>query len=284
MERKEIAALVSDVIAGYVRDPLDILQVNSTADVDLYLQQLAPTYVRTLEDILAFRPAPARVLEVGAFLGVVSLCLARLGYTVEATDIPEFMAHSGLRARFEKAGIRCQGLNLRHTPLPYADGSFDIIICCEVIEHLNFNPLPMLQEFNRMGSLGSLFYLSHPNIASWKNRLKMARGRSIHNPVNDFFIQLEPGYQMIVGLHWREYDGAEMREMLERMGYRVERQVYFSDVDLQVSKRRWLSKLAKKLLLTFLPGWKENITHFAVKEKTVQRAFHFTDATRTDIG
>lgn len=31
------------------------------------------------------------MLELGAFFGVVSICLARLGYTVTAADMPEFM-------------------------------------------------------------------------------------------------------------------------------------------------------------------------------------------------
>jgi hypothetical protein len=50
------------------------------------------------------------------------------------------------------------------------------IVMCEVLEHLNFNPLPLIKEINRVGKPNSLFYLSLPNQAYYRNRLKLLFG------------------------------------------------------------------------------------------------------------
>jgi len=45
--------------------------------------------------------------------------------------------------------------------LPYPDNHFDAVILSEVIEHLNFNPLPVLQEINRILKKTGSYMLRH---------------------------------------------------------------------------------------------------------------------------
>ena len=65
-----------------------------------------------------------------------------------------------------------------------------MIIMCEVLEHLNFNPLPLLKEINRIGAPGSIFYVSMPNATSIYHRLAVVTGHAGGVQVSEFFEQL----------------------------------------------------------------------------------------------
>src|SRR4051794_26129754 len=196
-----------------------------------YLIKHRHEYVRTVRDVLRFRPLtgrPQKVLEIGAFFGVVCIALATLGYDVTAADVPEYIDLPEQVERYARFGIQTQGVRLEDFVMPFADEQFDVIIMCEVMEHLNFNPLPLLKEINRIGDPGSVFYLSMPNAASFFNRIWCLRGNTNGVKIREFFAQLDPSDSLIANGHWREYTGAETREILERLGYRIERQYFFS--------------------------------------------------------
>jgi SAM-dependent methyltransferase len=238
-----------------------------------YVTRHRHEYVRTVRDVLEFRPPTGRVrvLELGAFFGVVSIALNRLGYEVTAADLPEFMDLPDQRHRFEKFGVERAGVRLEDLTLPFCDESFDVVIMCETLEHLNFNPLPLLKEINRVGAPGSLFYVSLPNAASIYNRTKVLRGEALGVAVESFFTQLSPDSSEIVNEHWREYTGPEVRLMLERLGYRVERQYYFSLGE--TLEHPSLRNKAARLFYERLPWLKENQTTIAVREQRTSLRF-----------
>jgi len=129
---------------------------------------LKDTYLRTILDIdiaLASEKKDEKILEIGALFGVVSKSLKSIGYTVFALDIPEFYQSQALQALYVAAQIPFTGVNLRHSKLPYESGYFDAVILCEVIEHLNCNPLPTIKEINRVLKPGGLLYIGTPNLA-----------------------------------------------------------------------------------------------------------------------
>jgi SAM-dependent methyltransferase len=211
------------------------------------------------------------VLEIGAFLGVVSLSLARLGMQVTAQDIPEFMANERLQERYRRMGVRPVSANLRDYALPFPAGSFDLVIMCETLEHLNFNPLPVLAEINRVLDSDAQLYLALPNLASLPNRFNLLRGRSIHNPIPDFAAQLSARANMIVGLHWREYTRSELLEMLSLTGFRCVRHAY------ELPAR---ASVPAFLLYRLFPALRPAQTLVAQKSEAHSADFHFTGATR----
>lgn len=232
-------------------------------------------YIRTVRDVLKHCPpgqGGVKVLEIGAFFGVVCIALASLGYEVTASDIPEYIEHPEQVERYKKYGIRTKGVRLEGFILPFADEEFDVIIMCEVLEHLNFNPLPLLKEINRIGAPGSVFYLALPNIASIYNRRRLVSGQSIGIEVAEFFMQLDPKDSLVANGHWREYTAGEIRQMLEPLGYRIADQYYFSLGETQPvdSLRR---RLARMFYRRF-PSLKENQTTIAIREKRTDIVFH----------
>src|SRR5262249_43301374 len=144
--------------------------LSANAEMPIYLRRHTPEYIRTIFDVTRFANANGtkKILEIGAFFGMVSICLAKLGFDVVAADIPEYMSMPEQKERFDRHGIRTASVRLQDYVLPFEDESFDAVIMCEVLEHLNFNPLPLLKEINRVGAANSLFYLSLPNLAYYK--------------------------------------------------------------------------------------------------------------------
>ena len=239
-----------------------------------YVARHRHEYIRTVRDILEFRPPErdsARVLELGAFFGVNCMALRDLGYKVTAADVPEFMDIPAQKERYAQRGIDTRGVRLEDYILPFDDESFDVVIMCEVLEHLNFNPLPLLKEINRIGSPNSIFYLSLPNAAQIYNRIKVLRGLALGMDVEGFFNQLDPRSSEIVNGHWREYTGPEVREMLERLGYRIEKQYYFSLGETQQSST--LRHRAARIFYGGLPWLKENQTTIAVRQRRTDIQF-----------
>jgi SAM-dependent methyltransferase len=111
--------------------------------------------------------------------------------------------------------------NLAHSQLPVPDESFDLIVFNEVLEHLNFNPIPLLREFARVLVPGGKVYCATPNLASAKNRWLMMRGKSYINPVRDLVRNLTPNTGMSVGLHWREWSREEFVEVFSVAGLKM---------------------------------------------------------------
>jgi SAM-dependent methyltransferase len=270
IEKSDIAALIDSTL----REEFSHFDLNvygervdpNNAEMPIYLTRHRHEYIRTIFDVTRFAEnhGKKRILEIGAFFGMVSICLAKLGFDVVAADIPEYMSMPEQKERFDRHGIKIAEIRLQDYILPFRDENFDAIIMCEVLEHLNFNPLPLIKEINRVGAPHSLFYLSLPNLAYYKNRLELLFGHSVLQPIQDYFNQLDPSQLEIVNGHWREYTGPEIVDILQRMGYEILRHYYFSVVDEMSSPT--LKNRLTRLVFQAVPSWKENQTTLAIRK------------------
>jgi SAM-dependent methyltransferase len=77
---------------------------------------------------------PVRVLDAGAGRGTLALALARRGYAVTALDdSADFLSYLSERARAQ-APVRLVRGDV--AALPFAAGTFDGVVCGEVLEHV----------------------------------------------------------------------------------------------------------------------------------------------------
>ena len=263
--------VINNLIDEYRQNPIKLTKKNE--DFIHYLILHRSTYVRTIKDILCHAPSiekPLRVLEIGGFTGIVSICLSRLGYQVVFSDIPEFLESEELKKKLSENNIDFFSHNLLNLPIPQPNNSFDVIIMCEVLEHLNFNHLPVISEINRILKIGGLLYLSLPNIASLENRVRLLKGDSIHNPISHLIANLDPESTAKVGLHWREYTKQEVAKMLSIFGFSI-KEHYFFDAskdqtkDLPRSSLFRVKRQIKQTLLNLFPSLKWNQTAIALK-------------------
>lgn len=101
------------------------------------------------------------VLDVPAGNGDTAQLMLELGANVTASDLyPEF---------FRFPSIPCVQANL-NGPLPFADASFDLVICQEGIEHMP-NQLHLFQELNRVLRPGGRAIITTPNYSNLRTRL-----------------------------------------------------------------------------------------------------------------
>jgi len=103
------------------------------------------------------------VLDVGAGRGALVAELLWRGLRVRACDIaPEQLA---------VPAVEVARVDLNRDPLPFPDECFDLVTCCEVIEHLE-NPHALVREFRRVLRWEGRAIVTMPNILNVEARLK----------------------------------------------------------------------------------------------------------------
>jgi 2-polyprenyl-3-methyl-5-hydroxy-6-metoxy-1,4-benzoquinol methylase len=276
-KKKKYKEIIDGIIKKRKGNPIDLLNrgiKNEPSNGEFeYLKDHRSAYIRTLKDIEKISDKESsRVLEIGSFLGVVSMALSKLGYDVHAVDIPEYAGSETFQKRYKENGVSVESVNLRERHLPYQDEEFDIVVMCEVLEHLNFNPLLCLQEINRVTKKGGNLYLSTPNLSHITNRIKLLTGNSIHNPPSDFKRQLDKEKNFIVGIHWREYTKREVKKLLKDVGFKCVNSYYFHQ-----NLGRGIISMAKKAVYKFR-SLRPYCVYCFEKEKRIEHDFWLTDA------
>jgi 2-polyprenyl-3-methyl-5-hydroxy-6-metoxy-1,4-benzoquinol methylase len=150
-------------------------------------------------------PKTNRILDGGAGYGILALTLADQGYTIDALDLgPERMAALDARKKelpqFDKR-IRTFVGSL--TALPFADESYDTIICSEVIEHIA-DDAKAVAELSRVLKSGGTLILTVPYNS--KNNKK----------IYPMFGHVRPGYTE-----------KEMQDLLTPLGLVVKETAYY---------------------------------------------------------
>lgn len=67
-------------------------------------------------------------------------------------------------------------INFELEKFPIATGHYDLIICCEVIEHLDIDPMFLMEEINRILVPGGILCITTPNSTSARIVYKVLNG------------------------------------------------------------------------------------------------------------
>lgn len=103
-------------------------------------------------------------------------------------------------------------------PLP--DESFDLVLYCEILEHLTNDPCHALRRIRNLIKPGGHLVLTTPNVARAENVTRLLDGANLYDPYS--------GYGPY-GRHNREYTCEELRRLLSYVGFEVE-DIFTSDV------------------------------------------------------
>ena len=136
-------------------------------------------YARTLE-VLLEQGQSGSLLELGTSSIIpVALKMLKVDINVTVTEFDLSLPPSGsmiCSVGAESIEVERYSVDLESTPLPAKDGIFDFVLCCEVLEHMDVDPMFMLEEVNRTTKNGGKLILTTPNITSSRGLWKMLRG------------------------------------------------------------------------------------------------------------
>lgn len=166
----------------------------------------------------AFRSSP-KVLDVGSGEGLLIGLLKMLGHDAWAVDLLDH----GADDLYRRHGIPFQRCNIEADQLPFDDNSFDAICCCQAFEHFTHSHLPPLLAMKRVLKPGGIIEIDVPNVASWRNRSRLLRGKHITYDYKDHYLYDDPvvykGREYYPNRHNREFTRAELELLMREGGF-----------------------------------------------------------------
>jgi SAM-dependent methyltransferase len=225
-----------------------------------YVASSAPRFARTLRWLSGLVGPEARVLELGcspfAFTYLLHRAfrckIAGVSFEPRRLDVWPGSEHETSASEValddgeERLAIPLWTVNVERQPLPFADSSFDLVLCHEILEHLLHDPSFMLREANRVLSEGGLLSITTPNAL----RLSHFAFHLLNRNPADKYSRSGPYLR-----HNREYALAEVKGLLEACNFRVVRGELVNHVQEQLAAGRALTFAvrAAKLATTDLP-------------------------------
>jgi glycosyltransferase involved in cell wall biosynthesis/SAM-dependent methyltransferase len=176
--------------------------------------------VRTLQ-LIPRGDSTSRILELGCYMQITPALRGLLGYgevrggymgsagkwqrsSVTATDGEEFHCTIDL-------------FNCEIDRFPYADESFDTIISCELLEHLQRDPMHMMSEIHRVLKPNGTLVLTTPNAVSLRSLRAVLAG--IHP---NLFSKYVMPTLLPETMHVREYTPKELLRLFADSGFSIQ--------------------------------------------------------------
>jgi SAM-dependent methyltransferase len=248
---KEAAALY--VAGTYSPDAPELAKIDGRSKeyVQSYLRvhrrRLELTF-KTLRELQAPR-APASLVDLGSWAPYVPLLQDTFpGHEIVCVGEPG----DADKAKALK-GVRWVGLDLESERLPIEDGSANVVLLLEVVEHFYQDPMFALAEANRILAPGGKLVMTTPNLASWRALVALLTHYSPYT-----YGKYTPGYPP----HVHEYVPRELALLLKSAGF--EPKVWTENV--------YTSGVGEKILFLLrafgLPTDLRGDTLFAVGTKT----------------
>lgn len=172
--------MISNSLAGISQDVADVVDVLVPAGGSEYNYNHKRRYARTLEVLRENLSDGQHLLELGTS-DVIPVALKMLGPDVRmtVTDFDLTLSVSGSMV-CSVGGVEREverySVDLESTKLPAKDELFDVVLCCEVLEHMDIDPMFMLSEVNRVLKPGGKLIMTTPNVTNTRAIWKILRG------------------------------------------------------------------------------------------------------------
>lgn len=138
----------------------------------------------------------------------------------QQVDLLEFKPEQQDQAKLLRVCLDYHHFNIENDPFPFDDASFDIVLFCEIIEHLLIDPAKVLREIRRVLKPSGQLILTTPNVSRLENVARMLSGTNIYDPYS--------GYGPY-GRHNREYNKHELYLLLTYVGFNIQ-EMFSADV------------------------------------------------------
>jgi SAM-dependent methyltransferase len=177
LEWKKVASEGLDNFSPDEKEVVDyILSFIDDAKELHYVRQHLRRFVSTLQRIPPAQKSSDRLLELGSLSHIAPAIKKYSGYNeVHCADFWPSEQKSVFEAVTQRNAdnrqpethtFELRNFNVERDPFPYPDNHFHVALCCELIEHLQSDPMHMLWECNRVLETDGWLLLTTPNIAS----------------------------------------------------------------------------------------------------------------------
>jgi len=128
-----------------------------------------------------------QLLDLGAGMGGFAVAAALGGAQVNVSEY-NLPYCNIIQLRAERYGLDVPVINGAGEHLPYRDATFDMVVCWDVIEHVQ-SPQAMLQEVHRVLKPGGMLFLTAINRRAWVDPHFHIRGLNwLPRPIAEWFI------------------------------------------------------------------------------------------------
>jgi 2-polyprenyl-3-methyl-5-hydroxy-6-metoxy-1,4-benzoquinol methylase len=226
-----------------------------------YIHQMA--IVEEWKQKMGNGPSGLQILDLGCYPGHLAILLRHyIGATVTGAGIT---VNDLFLRRMNDFKIVFTPIDFEQDTLPFENCSFDVVLFTEVIEHM-LNPFPVGREITRVLRPGGLLLLSTPNLASLRNRIALARGKTT-NP--EYFMLADRVGPVKTGAnvypaHVRLWTPTELRSFFDRLCITVVNEAY---QNWRTTDRLTVKEMILQALMLMLPAhMRDMVTMAGVKK------------------
>lgn len=210
-----------------------IAAVERTFPIRGYVHQNVASYRTLAEVALRYLSPGASILDIGSGPCDKVAVLQELGFRCTAVDDLEDPWHKqGDTTRLIVEFARSRGIEFHvasAATVPFAGRKFDMVMLCDVIEHLHQSPRELLLTAIDSTRPGGILVITVPNAANLRKRLDVLVGRTNLPPFDSYFWWRG---------EWRGHIREYVRDDLERLA---------SHLGVEVLDLRGVSHMLEKL-------------------------------------
>jgi 2-polyprenyl-3-methyl-5-hydroxy-6-metoxy-1,4-benzoquinol methylase len=177
-------------------------------------------YIKIVEFLAQSIPEGAKVIDIGFFIPVIPIALAKLGFKVVSIEKLAFYDHALddiIAYSKQNYDIELHDLDILQDDIDFITNQFDIVILSAIIEHLNGTPKYLIEKAKTLGVKDARYIFVVPNVATMRKRLNfLLRGLPPFPPISNYYHSAYP----FTG-HNREYTLKEYRYILEQSGFEI---------------------------------------------------------------
>ncbi len=118
-------------------------------------------YLRRVLEETGFHTRGATALDIGCGGGLMAEEVSQMGFALTGVD-PAAAAIDVARAHARRSGLAISYQVASGESLPFGDGSFDLVYCCDVLEHVTDLPR-VIAESTRVLRKGGLYFFDTIN-------------------------------------------------------------------------------------------------------------------------
>lgn len=216
------APVPQGVSRGQILDALMSFSIDGSGKGELenYAREDCDRFLHTLSLV---PEGPLKVLEIGSNPYFLTYLMRKFRPEADLTLLNFFGGEAGIRSQslvarswdgtVDELRLDYHNLNIEETDLPFDEGQFDLVLYCEVIEHMLNDPVSTLKRVKRVLRRDGWLVLTTPNVARLENVARLIAGANIYDPYS--------GYGPY-GRHNREYNRHELHHLLRYCGFSEE--------------------------------------------------------------